>query len=104
MQTENYPTQNTSLATRLLFTGGVIGPLFLMVVMLIEGATRSGYDAWTMAGSSLSLSDQGWMQIANFIVSGLLILGFAVGLRQALRGGRGATWGPILIAAVRAGL
>jgi hypothetical protein len=51
-----------------------------MLTLLVEGATRPGYDAWTMAGSALSLSDQGWMQITNFIISGLFIVGFAVGL------------------------
>ena len=98
-QTLNYP-----LATRLLIAGGAIGPLLFTIVYLIEGATRPGYDAWRQAVSALSLSDQGWMQITNFIVCGLLILGFGIGLRKTLRGGRGATWGPILVAAVGAGL
>jgi hypothetical protein len=75
-----------------------------MMVMLIEGATRPDYNAWTMAGSALSLSDQCWMQITNFLVIGLLIFGFGLGLRLWLRGGRGAIWGPILIAAVGFGL
>ena len=83
--------------TRLLLICGVIGPLLFVVVLLIEGATRPGYDAMRDFGSELSLSDQGWMQIANFIVSGLLIIAGAVGLRQALRSGEGATWGPILM-------
>lgn len=100
MQAVKFQTQNYPLITRLLITGGAIGPLLLMIVMLIEGATRPGYNAWTMAGSSLSLSDLGWMQITNFIISGLLIFGFAFGLRRWLRGGRGATWAPVLIAAV----
>jgi Protein of unknown function (DUF998) len=39
------------------------------------------------------------MQIANFVVFGLLALGFAIGLRQVLRIGRGSLWGPILVAA-----
>ena len=98
-QSRDYP-----FTIRLLIACGVIGPLLLILIMLIEGATRPGYDAWRMAGSALSLSDQGWMQIANFIVSGLLILGFAVGVRQTLRSGRGATWGPILLAIVGIGL
>jgi hypothetical protein len=37
------------------------------------------------------------LQIANFLVCGLLTLGFAVGLRQVLHTGRGSVWGPILI-------
>jgi Protein of unknown function (DUF998) len=104
MLTEKKQQLNSSITTRLLITGGVIGPLFLILIMLIEGATRPVYNAWTMAGSALSLSDQGWMQITNFIVSGLLIVGFAVGVRQILQTGRGATWGPILLAVVGVGL
>ena len=104
MQAVDTKTRNNPLLSRFLIAGGAIGSLLLLIVMLVEGATRPGYDAWTMAGSSLSLSDQGWMQISNFIISGLLIFGFAFGLRFWLRGGRGATWGPILIAAVGVGL
>jgi len=36
------------------------------------------------------------MQIANFLVCGLLTLGFAVGLRQVPQTGRGSIWGPLL--------
>src|SRR5213083_3100528 len=104
MQTEKNHAMNQSPATRYLIAGGAIGPLLFVIVLLIEGATRPGYSAWHNYGSSLSLGDQGWMQIANFLVCGLLILGFAVGLRQTLRVGRGATWGPILVAAVGVGL
>jgi hypothetical membrane protein len=67
-----------------------------IVVFLIEGATRPGYSAWHNYVSSLSTSNQGWEQIANFLMCGLLVLGFAVGLRQVLRTGRSAIWGPIL--------
>jgi Protein of unknown function (DUF998) len=83
---------------QLLLACGVIGPPLFVIVFLIEGATRLGYSAWRHPVSLLSLSDQGWMQVANFLVMGLLILAFAVGLRRALRSGRGATWGPILLA------
>ena len=37
------------------------------------------------------------MQITNFIVCGLLTLGFAIGLRQVLHSGKGSVWGPILL-------
>jgi hypothetical protein len=104
MLAEGHQRQDYPLATRLLIAGGAIGPILFTIVYLIEGATRPGYAAWRQAASLLSLSDQGWMQIVNFIVCGLLIFGFAIGLRQTLRGGRGATWGPILVAAVGVGL
>lgn len=36
------------------------------------------------------------MQITNFVVTGLLVLAFAVGLRRVLHLGRGAVAGPVL--------
>lgn len=90
-------TQNYPLMTRLLLWAGAVGPLLFVVVLLIEGATRPGYSAWHTFGSLLSLGDQGWMQITNFIVCGVLVLGFAIGLRQALHSGKGAVWGPVLL-------
>ena len=97
MHTEKNLSRDDSLVTRLLITGGAIGPLLFVIVLLIEGATRSGYSAWHNYGSSLSLSDQGWMQIANFLVCGLLVLGFAVGLRRVFQTGKGSVWGSIFI-------
>lgn len=97
MLTENNQTRNYSLITRLLIAGGAVGPLLFIIVLLIEGATRPGYSAWHHYGSNLSLGPGGWMQIANFLVCGLLTLCFAVGLRQVFRTGRGSVWGPILL-------
>jgi hypothetical protein len=97
MQTEKNHLTDQSSITRFLIAGGAIGPLLFIIVLLIEGATRPGYSAWHNYGSSLSLGDQGWMQIANFLVCGLLTLGFAVGLRQVFQTGRGSVWGPILL-------
>src|SRR5260370_34632026 len=90
-------TLDQSLTTRLLIACGAIGPLLFILVFLIEGATRPGYSAWHNFVSSLSLSDQGWVQIANFLLCGLLMLCFALGLRQVLRSGKGAVWGPPLL-------
>lgn len=89
---------------RLLVIGGAIGSLLFILGILVEGATRPGYDSWRMAASALSLGDQGWVQIANFVISGLLILGFALGVRRSLGGGRGVVWGPILLAVAGVGL
>lgn len=85
-------------ATRLFLAGGVIGPLVFLFVLLIEGATRPGYSAWRNFGSQLSLSDQGWEQIANFIFCGLLCLGFAVALRHSLPRSKGVIAGSVSLA------
>ena len=88
-----------SLTTRLLIACGAIGPLLFIVVFLIEGAIRPGYSAWHNFVSDLSQSNQGWVQIANFLICGVFMLCFALGLRQVFRSGKGAVWGPLLLGA-----
>jgi hypothetical protein len=85
------------MALRLLLGCGAVGPLLFILVFLIEGATRPSYSAWHHMVSSLSQGEQGWMQITNFIVCGILVLCFAIGLRRVLHPGKGSTWGPILL-------
>src|SRR5438034_8615432 len=97
MRTEKDYATDQRTVTTFLIACGAIGPLLFILVFLIEGATRPDYSAWHNYVSSLSLSDQGWMQIANFLVCGLLSLCFAVGLHRVLRSGRGSIWGPLLL-------
>jgi hypothetical protein len=80
-----------------LLLGGVTGAVGFVLVALIEGATRPGYSWWRHYVSQLATSDQGWMQVANFIVAGLLIVGGAIGLGRSLPNERGGTWGPRLL-------
>ena len=81
---------------RLLYAGLVAGPLFVLV-FLLAGALRPGYDAVRHPVSSLALGPYGWVQVANFLVAGVLTFVFAVGLRRSLRPGPGALMGPILV-------
>jgi hypothetical protein len=83
--------------TRWLLTGGVIGPVLFVVMFLVIGWTRADYDPIRHFVSTLSLTDQGWQQIANFLVTGVLFMCGGVGLRRAMRDGPGSRWGPILI-------
>jgi hypothetical protein len=81
----------------------VAGPLYLSVG-LIEAFTRPGFDITRHSLSLLSNGDLGWIHVTNLIVSGLLVLGAALGLRRALRTGRGRTWAPILLGVYGLGL
>lgn len=83
-------------ASRLLLTCGPVGGILFAATYLIEGATRPGYDPWQQAISALSLGAGGWVQQANFILSGLLVCCSAVGWRAVLAPGFGATWVPLL--------
>ena len=90
--------------TRLLLACGVATAPFFYLVAIAQMPARPGFDIRRHAISMLSLGDGGWVQIANFLVTGLLALACAAGLRRALRGGRGGTWGPILVALFGVGL
>lgn len=65
---------------RTLLTGGVVaGPLFL-IVALIQAAPRPGFDWVRHPLSLLSLGNFGWVQIANFVLTGVLFIGSAAGM------------------------
>lgn len=87
----------------LLACGAIGGPLFI-IVFLIEGATRINYNPLRHPVSSLAIGDFGWMQAANFIITGLLMLTLAIGLRRALLPSGGAVWGPLFVGFVAVGL
>lgn len=70
-----------------LLAGGVVaGPLFLLVVVF-QDLTREGFDPVRHPLSLLSLGDGGWLQIANFVVAGLLNIAFALGVRRLSKAG-----------------
>lgn len=83
---------------------GVVGPPLFFAIFTVAGAGRPDYSAARDFVSWLSLGDQGWEQIGNFILYGVLMLGFAAGTRSALRSGPASVAGPILLAAYGAGL
>ncbi|MFD8527052.1 DUF998 domain-containing protein [Streptosporangium canum] len=95
-----------SRSTRTLLACGIVaGPLYIVVVVL-QMLTRDGFDISRHPASMLSNGDQGWIQIANFVVSGLLFVACAIGLHRVLGPGAspGGTWGPRLIGVFGAGM
>ena len=101
--TSTLPSPPATRTSRLLACGMVAGPLFL-TVGLAQAFTRDGYDLSRHPLSLLSLGDLGWVQIANFAVTGGLFIASAVGMRRVLHPGRAGTWGPLLVGALGAGL
>jgi uncharacterized membrane protein len=87
--------QNT-LTKTLLTCGIFVAPVFY-IVAVFQIFTRFGFDIRRHPISYLSLGDLGWIQITNFLVTGLLAILGAVGIRRFLRHSRGGTWGPLLI-------
>jgi hypothetical protein len=90
-------------ARMLLACGLAAGPFYL-IVALVQAFTRDGFEITRHAVSLLSLGPLGWIQVANFAITGALVLACALGLRTALRGTRGGAAGPTLIAVYGAAL
>ncbi|GGO67279.1 DUF998 domain-containing protein [Nonomuraea cavernae] len=84
-------------ATRTLLAGSVVAAPLFAVVSLTQAFTREGFDLLRHPISMLSTGDLGWLQIANFLVSGALTVAGAIGLRRVLRGTPGGTWAPRLV-------
>jgi hypothetical membrane protein len=98
------PAHAADPATRALVTAGIVaGPLFV-AVGLVQVLTREGFDLTRHPLSLLALGDLGWIQIANFIVAGVLMLAFALGARRSLGDGPGHVWAPVLFGLYGAGL
>ena len=86
---------------RLLLTLGGAGPVIFVAAYLVNGATQPGYNSWHDTISTLSLAHHGWIQVANFMLYGVLTLCFAVGLRRS-RAANG--WGFALLVIAGLGL
>jgi Protein of unknown function (DUF998) len=93
----------TRLTRRLLACGVVAGPLFF-TVGLAQAFTRDGFDPSRHALSLLENGRLGWIQISNFVITGLLSIACAIGARRVLGRGPGGTWGPRLVAVYGTGV
>lgn len=77
-------------------TAGIIAGPFFIVVALLQAFTREGFDWVRHPASMLSLGGAGWIQIANFVLSGVLFILCGIGLSRALQTGIGSRWSPRL--------
>lgn len=76
----------------LLRCGVIAGPLYL-VTGVLQGVLREGFDFARHPLSVLANGSFGWIQTANFLVTGALVIAAAVGFRRALGPPcRGVTW------------
>jgi len=97
------PVSGAKLDRSLLTAGVLAGPVYLGLG-LGHALLRPGFDITRHDLSLLSNGEFGWIQISNFLLSGMLVIAGAFGLRRTLHAGRGRTWGPLLLAGYGLGL
>jgi hypothetical membrane protein len=81
----------TAVTRSLLGYGVIAGPIYV-AVSLAQALTRDGFDLTRHEWSLLANGDFGWIQSTNLIVTGLMVLAFAVGLHRLFGG-----WAPRLV-------
>src|SRR5262245_24685116 len=89
-------TKQTVPTRALLACGTVAGPMYVAVTMA-QALTRDGFDLRQHRFSWLTTGDLGWIHQLNMVLVGVLTVLLAVGMRQMMRTGRGAVWGPRLL-------
>lgn len=100
---EPAPAPTEPLTRTLLTCGLAAGPLYI-VLGTGQALMRDGFDVRRHALSLLGNGELGWIQAGNFLLSGALVIAGALGVRRLLRGTRGGTWGPVLLAVYGLGL
>lgn len=79
--------------TRSLLRWGIIAGPFYLAVSLIQVFVRDGFDLARHPLSLLANGPGGWVQTANFVLTGLMVLAAAVGFRRVLGpNSRAVTW------------
>jgi Protein of unknown function (DUF998) len=95
---------NDTRLTKALLTCGMSAGLFYIIVGLIQMAIRPGFDITRHSLSLLANGDLGWIQILNFLVTGMLLIAGAVGVKRALKSGSGSRWAPRMLGLYGLGL
>jgi hypothetical membrane protein len=86
-------TNKKSGTETLLLTCGAVGGIIFFVTYSVFGFLTPGYHAFNETISSLEMAGHGWVQQINFILYGILNIGFAVGLAKSLK----PNWYTVLI-------
>lgn len=75
---------------RKLLMAGAIAPVVSLLVFHLDMITRPGYDLLRHGPSLLMTGERGWLEIANFVLTGAVMIAAAAGHRPG--------WGRTLIA------
>lgn len=64
---------------------GIIAPLFFISMVIVESLLRPGYSQIYSTVSELGLGNLAILQIINFIIFGLLLIGYTIGFSKYLK-------------------
>jgi hypothetical membrane protein len=68
-----------------LATAGIAGPIIFAVVALVHSLLRPDHSLVTHPVSALAAGPSGWLQNASFLLFGVLMIAYAIGLHLGVR-------------------
>ncbi len=84
--------QQIDKRTALLAGAGIAGPIGFTLAFIVQALFRPAYEHLADPVSALAAGPSGWVQDVNFVVFGLLMSGYAIGLHLGVRP---AHWGTL---------
>ena len=80
----------------------MLGPFVLWIADIIAAFSEQGYNPIRDSISSLALAPMGWLQTIGFLVIGLLVEVFVLGLYSVFveEGALGLVWGSLFVLAL----
>jgi hypothetical membrane protein len=87
-----------------MLIGAVVATPLFVTLWAVQAFTREGFRPTFHPMSLLSLGEGGWVQVLNFVITGMLVAGGGLGLRRALAGGRLVRWASALVMLMGVGL
>jgi hypothetical membrane protein len=100
----NLTSTDDARLTKTLLTGGISAGPFYIIVGLLQIAIRPSFDITRHSLSLLANGDLGWIQTLNFLVTGILLVAGAVGVKRSIQTGRGSRWAPRMLGLYGLGL
>jgi hypothetical protein len=94
---DEYCDRPSAVTRSLLGYGPVAGAVYV-ASGVVQGLSRDGFDFGRHSLSLLANGPLGWIHITTLVLTGLMTIAAAVGVRRGLRGGRAASWGGALLA------
>jgi hypothetical protein len=92
-------------AVRVAALAGITGPIVFTLTFLVQQvARRAEYDPIAEPVSALEAGPNGWIQQANFVLFGVLLFVFALGVHRGVARSRFGILGPALLGVASIGL
>ena len=80
-----------------LAAAGILAPLIFTAAALVQSLLRADHSLVALPISALAVGPSGWVQDANFVLCGVLLVAYAIGLHLGIHPARLGVLGPAFL-------